>query len=895
MKLRTIYLFSFLFLFVRNNTLAQMDHIRFPSPELYAVEAAPGHIAGGDFNNDGITDFVISSILEGGGNLLISNNKGQYDISRNHQDGEATVALTFDFDKDGWTDYAIVTNKGIRIVKNNQGIGWTATTFFQYYLGFITTYSGPITICSADFDHDNFLETAVAIVEPEDGTQILKLIQNENGSLSEDSSMYSLTDGNKFNYLRSMVSGDFNDDGWVDLAVTFTDDKKLSILLNDGAGGFKFPIIESLDSQAWMAISKDFNKDGRDDIAIGSQVDSSITILFSNGYGHFSKSDIIRLNAELYSINSADLDSDGDNDLFANSVDNLFTSWKNNGEGEFSLWQRTDIGAYSVGYGLMSFRSYLNFVATDLNRDNAIDLVGIFDGNQIGIVYNTGDGLVESPIRAEFPLFAMDHIQIVDFDNNGWKDILGFDGNGKIAAMFNDNGSFSDFTVLDVQPFDASSVHLTSLQSCKIIDFDNDGDEDLVGIYHRFGVSEVVGQLNCVVIENSDNAYTQTCHLFLNHADSIKERYPAAWYFDNVSPIGTADFNADGLKDMAFTICDSLFVLQNMGDCKFKRIQAIDLPSSLTVFGDSIPFRVYDLFAEDVNNDQVIDLIINGELKMYIYQGNASGQFTFGGEFEHPDDPYFANLGNPINATLMGTADFDNNGYPDFVLPIGYYLGLSFFWGNGVEPFNKSLSYYGIMNNGAMPTENDLLTLDFDNDSRIDIAIVNGNPSFRGNNIALFRNVTDDFTMTSSKVYAIGDRPTKGLTEDLNNDGLSDIVVQYDWKKVKILLNKSEEAPPTFIAQEKDESFPKGYHLFQNYPNPFNPTTIINYSIPENSFVTLKVFDILGREVIALVNEGKYAGNYSVIFNGSNFSSGVYLYTIKSNTYFNAKKFILMK
>jgi len=88
MKLRTIYLFSFLFLFVRNNTLAQMDHIRFPSPELYAVEAAPGHIAGGDFNNDGITDFVISSILEGGGNLLISNNKGQYDISSNHQDGE---------------------------------------------------------------------------------------------------------------------------------------------------------------------------------------------------------------------------------------------------------------------------------------------------------------------------------------------------------------------------------------------------------------------------------------------------------------------------------------------------------------------------------------------------------------------------------------------------------------------------------------------------------------------------------------------------------------------------------------------------------------------------------------------------------------------------------------
>lgn len=88
---------------------------------------------------------------------------------------------------------------------------------------------------------------------------------------------------------------------------------------------------------------------------------------------------------------------------------------------------------------------------------------------------------------------------------------------------------------------------------------------------------------------------------------------------------------------------------------------------------------------------------------------------------------------------------------------------------------------------------------------------------------------------------------------------------------------------------------PNSFFIEQNYPNPFNPTTSINYSIPEISLVTLRVYDILGREVITLVNEEKYAGNYSVVFNGSEFSSGVYIYTIKANKYFNAKKFVLIK
>jgi len=73
---------------------------------------------------------------------------------------------------------------------------------------------------------------------------------------------------------------------------------------------------------------------------------------------------------------------------------------------------------------------------------------------------------------------------------------------------------------------------------------------------------------------------------------------------------------------------------------------------------------------------------------------------------------------------------------------------------------------------------------------------------------------------------------------------------------------------------------PVRFNLSQNYPNPFNPSTAINYQIPEKSFVTLSVFDILGNEVKNLMNEEKEAGYYSLSFNAAekNFSTGTYFY-----------------
>jgi hypothetical protein len=96
-------------------------------------------------------------------------------------------------------------------------------------------------------------------------------------------------------------------------------------------------------------------------------------------------------------------------------------------------------------------------------------------------------------------------------------------------------------------------------------------------------------------------------------------------------------------------------------------------------------------------------------------------------------------------------------------------------------------------------------------------------------------------------------------------------------------------------AIEVEVSTPEDFSLEQNYPNPFNPTTSINFTLPQISIVTLKVYDVLGREISTLVNEEREAGSYSFKFNGSELSSGFYFYTVNAGNYTSTKKMLLIK
>jgi hypothetical protein len=119
--------------------------------------------------------------------------------------------------------------------------------------------------------------------------------------------------------------------------------------------------------------------------------------------------------------------------------------------------------------------------------------------------------------------------------------------------------------------------------------------------------------------------------------------------------------------------------------------------------------------------------------------------------------------------------------------------------------------------------------------------------------------------------------------------GRTGILLPY-WVDAQVINNYI-----TGVDDEKNAENPGSFQLHQNYPNPFNPATIISYSIPNKSLISIKIYDMLGNEVGVLVDEEKLAGEYKIEFDGSKLTSGVYFYKLISSNFIDARKMILLK
>lgn len=142
----------------------------------------------------------------------------------------------------------------------------------------------------------------------------------------------------------------------------------------------------------------------------------------------------------------------------------------------------------------------------------------------------------------------------------------------------------------------------------------------------------------------------------------------------------------------------------------------------------------------------------------------------------------------------------------------------------------------------------------------------------------------------------------------VRTNGYTDDLIQYDARAY--YSTEGTYSDPNYVtsfgrleaSKEKSdkpissivEEIPSDYSI-SNYPNPFNPTTTINYQLPENGFISIKVYDLLGKEIATLVNENKSGGYYHVNFDASKLTSGVYIYTITANNFIQSKKMLLMK
>jgi beta-glucosidase len=145
--------------------------------------------------------------------------------------------------------------------------------------------------------------------------------------------------------------------------------------------------------------------------------------------------------------------------------------------------------------------------------------------------------------------------------------------------------------------------------------------------------------------------------------------------------------------------------------------------------------------------------------------------------------------------------------------------------------------------------------------------------------------ITLEDTLRKENAYTISYAPGAARSSDFGR------LAAFENASVYNLL---VENPNTGVADMAFRTV-KEFQLSQNYPNPFNPKTVIGYRLPGNSFISLKIYDILGREVETLVNEVKRAGSYSVQWNAQRMPSGIYFYRLVTNAVSETKKIVLIK
>jgi hypothetical protein len=131
--------------------------------------------------------------------------------------------------------------------------------------------------------------------------------------------------------------------------------------------------------------------------------------------------------------------------------------------------------------------------------------------------------------------------------------------------------------------------------------------------------------------------------------------------------------------------------------------------------------------------------------------------------------------------------------------------------------------------------------------------------------------------------------PATAGTDTLYANGKGADFNSWNWAVNKVMVVKLS----TGIVD--NNNYPSDFRLLQNYPNPFNPTTTIHYSIPQSAAITLKIYDIDGKEINTLVNEIQQPGEHGIVWSSEGYPSGVYMYRIAAGNYTETKKMVLLK
>ncbi len=818
----------------------------------------PWAIATGDLNGDTYPDVVVAQWPWATGfAVLLNQGNGTFRLSNRYASAKPPLDIAMaDFDGDGDLD-VVVSNSGSNYegttisLFRNQGNG-TFAAQEQFAVG-----TQPVGLAVADFDSNGTADLAVANNGYLNQGNTVSLLRNNGSGGFLPAVTYAAGSGPY-----KLAAGDLNGDGRPDLAIARAG-QKVSVMLNQGGtfGNYvEYNVLSPIGTDAYQAIAlADVDRDGDLDAVYAStgtsyQSDGAIALLRNQGNGTFSATEPL-IGATGVAVAIKDITGDTWPDIVTTTMEshgwNMFTG---NGSGGFLSQVRRPAGESPLGTAIV-----------DVDRDGDLDVLTLDNYSMaVTVHYNPGNG--QFPTIPTFPIQGISlFMDAADIDSDGDLDIVTSGGttSGAQGSILRNqgNGVFNDEVVYGV----TGGVAFTKLR-----DLNGDGHPDIL-------FAHASPSYNFYVAMNNGNGTFGT---------PLPYAVPSCGSGD----IDAFDIDNDGDLDVCFVegggcpgVPESfqrIFISKNNGNGTFQPPYYV-----MTNLGP------YAIVGGDFNGDGNIDLatadygVYGSGTTVSVLLGNGDGTFqgfqTYVVVGGGPEDIVAADL-NGDNILDLATCNTGSGG--------SGVETMSVLLGNGNGTFQQAVTYDGSYSYWLLGTVG-IAAGDIDHDGDKDLMVGN----YGSNDISIYVNRGNgqfDFTFR----YGVDFIAISPFFADFTGDGIKDIAVVTHGQfaldnAVAIVAGRGT----TEVTEGGGKEIPTSFSLMQNYPNPFNPTTAIRFEVPQSGFVSLKVFDVLGREVATLVNEEKSPGSYSVRWDAATVGSGTYFARLESNGRREIRRMLLMK